>query len=47
MLMKLPVDALFLNKNLGILGNLREGEHICLPCIGYQFDETFERAEVV
>lgn len=43
MLMKLPLEAIYENANLVIMGNVVENEFMCLPCIGVQFDESFER----
>jgi hypothetical protein len=39
-LLKLPLEAVFEKSYLEILGNLDDGEYICLGCMGYQFDEV-------
>jgi hypothetical protein len=46
MLMKLPVETAYENVWLHIVGNLKDQEYMCLPCIGFQFDEMFRRQEV-
>jgi hypothetical protein len=38
MLMKVPVETMYEDKVLQIVGNVIESEFICLPCIGFQFD---------
>lgn len=43
MLMKLPLEATYEENSLVILGNIRDNEYICLPCIGYQFDEVMDK----
>lgn len=42
MLLTLPLDVAYQFKNLEILGNISDGERICLPCVGYQFDEVMK-----
>jgi hypothetical protein len=41
-LVKLPVDILFKNVLLGIVGDLEPDQYICLGCIGYQFDDVLK-----
>lgn len=44
MLLRAPVEAIYLNVLFEVVGNLEEGEYICLPCVGYQWDEINENA---
>lgn len=39
-LLKLPLDTVYGNIALEIIGNLDSGEYICLGCMGFQFDEV-------
>lgn len=42
LLLKMPFETIYEDKNLIFMGNVKEDDYICLPCIGYQFDEVFE-----
>ncbi len=42
MLLKLPLEISFLSSHLHFIGNANPNEYICLPCIGYQWDEAQE-----
>lgn len=44
LLIKLPVDIAYDEVYFEIVGNYRPNEHICLPCVGYIFDELSDSA---
>lgn len=46
MLVSVPCDVSYDGISLEILGNVQPNEFICLPCIGFQWDEI-ERAKAV
>jgi hypothetical protein len=47
-LVELPVVTLFRNIHLEIMGNvLDHGEYICLPCIGFEFDDALKKQGLV
>ena len=39
MLLKLPVETSYDGETLEIVGNVVPTEYICLPCVGFQYDE--------
>jgi hypothetical protein len=43
MLLKLPLDVIYENDWLEIVGNVKPDEYICIACVGYQFDEMHMR----
>ncbi len=43
LLIKLPVEIVYENHELHILGNIEDNEYMCLICVGYQYDEVIER----
>lgn len=45
MLLKLPLDTVYENAWLEIMGNAQPNEYVCLACVGYAFDEEFDRLE--
>jgi hypothetical protein len=46
MIMRLPVETVYENVHLHIVGNVKDKEFMCLPCIGFQFDEMFRRQTI-
>lgn len=44
LLIKLPVDIAYDEVYFEIVGNYQPNEHICLPCVGYIFDELSDSA---
>jgi hypothetical protein len=40
MLFKLPVEFLFTVHNQMVIGNYKDGEHVCIACIGYMWDDA-------
>lgn len=44
LLIKLPVEITYEENELHILGNIKENEYMCLPCVGFQYDEVSNRA---
>lgn len=42
MLIQVPVEIWYEEISFEVLGNLIDGEYICLPCIGDQFDMIWD-----
>lgn len=42
MLIKLPVEVIYKDVHLNVLGSIKDSEHMCLPCLGQEYDDIEE-----
>lgn len=42
MLLKLPLESKYTKVHMRVVGNCVSEEYMCLPCVGFEYDEIYE-----